>query len=441
MDLTGLPVWTNALIVFGLVFILLGLGVWIGFALAAVGLFVLAFMAGGMEQVVYRILFTSLNEFVLAAIPLFIFMGEVILKSGLSDRLYRGVSKLTRVLPGGLVHSNIMACSLFAAVTGSSLATVATVGTVAMGEQEARGYDRKLVTGSLAAGGTLGILIPPSVIMILYGAFVGVSVARLFIAGVIPGLILAGMFMTYILVVGLIRPDWTPERQRFTWGYFSDVVSSFKDLWPILVLMLIIMGGIYGGIMTPTEAAAIASFAAIVIAALLGKFSLQLLKESSIAALRITAMCFLILVGARIAGTSMSMIKLPAELSNFVLSFEANRYLIWAGMIVLHLVLGCFLEGISLILLTLPVTFPILVGTLGFDPIWFGVVLTILVECALITPPVGINFYVIHGITGEKYLRDILIGIVPFFTIMVVAIVLFTVFPWLVTWLPGTMFN
>jgi C4-dicarboxylate transporter DctM subunit len=441
MDLMGLPVWTNALIVFGLVFILLGLGVWIGFALAAVGLFVLTFMAGGMEKLVFRLLFTSLNEFVLAAVPLFIFMGEVILKSGLSDKLYRGVSKLTRVLPGGLVHSNIMACSLFAAVTGSSLATVATVGTVAFGEQEARGYERKLVTGSLAAGGTLGILIPPSVIMILYGAFVGVSVARLFIAGVIPGLILAGMFMTYILVVGLIRSDWTPERQRFTWAYFSNAVSSLKDLWPILILMLIIMGGIYGGIMTPTEAAAIASLAAIVIAALLGKLSLQLLKESSIAALRTTAMCLLILVGARIIGTSMSMIKLPAELSNFVLSFEVNRYLIWAGMIVLHLVLGCFLEGISLILLTLPVTFPILVGSLGFDPIWFGVVLTILVECALITPPVGINFYVLHGITGEKYLRDILIGIIPFFIIMVAAIVLFTIFPRLVTWLPGTMFN
>ena len=398
-------------------------------------------MAGGMEKVVYRILFTSLNNFVLVAVPLFIFMGEIILKSGLSDRLYRGVSKLTRVLPGGLVHSNIMACSLFAAVTGSSLATVATVGTVAFGEQEARGYDRRLVTGSLAAGGTLGILIPPSVIMILYGAFVGVSVARLFIAAVIPGLILAAMFMTYILVVGLIRPDLMPERQSFTSAYFSNALSSIKDLWPILLLMFIIMGGIYGGIMTPTEAAAIASLAAIIIAAIFGKLSFKLLKESTIAALRTTAMCFLILVAARIIGTSMSMIKLPAELSNFVLGFEVNPYLIWAGMIVLHLVLGCFLEGISLILLTLPVTFPILVGSLGFDPIWFGVVLTILVECALITPPVGLNFYVIHGITGEKYLREILIGIVPFFAIMVAAIVLFTIFPWLVTWLPSTMFN
>jgi len=440
MDLTNLPLWANIAIVFGIIFALLSTGMEIAFVLGTTGLLILIFLGGGAQGAISPILFTSMNSYVLAAVPLYIFMGEIMIKSGISDNLYRGVSRWTGPLPGGLVHSNIVACSLFAAVSGSSIATAATLGSVALKEQEERGYNRRLVMGSLAGGGTLGILIPPSIIMVIYGAFEGVSVARLFVGGVIPGLILAFLFMTWIGFASVIRPHWVPRPEKFTPRYFLNAVIAIKEIWPIVVLIAIIMGGIYLGVMTPTEAAGVAAFVALVFMALFRKLTFRLLSEALTATVRTSCMVLFIVIGARILAISMALIKLPAHLCALMLGSGLSDYSVWFFVVIMYLFLGCFMDGISLILLTLPVVFPLLVTGLGFDPIWFGVLLTILVECCLITPPVGINIYVIHGIAGGKNIQDVIIGIIPFFIILVLSIILFTAVPWLVTWLPATMF-
>ncbi|MBI4186199.1 MAG: TRAP transporter large permease subunit [Chloroflexi bacterium] len=425
-------------IVFGLLFLMIATGIPIAFALATVGIISLAFFAGGMQALVAPILYNTVNSFTLTAIPFFVFAGELILKSGLSERLYHGVSRWTSIIPGGLVQSNIAACSIFAAVSGSSVATAATIGTVAIGHQIEMGYDRKVVTGSLAAGGTLGILIPPSVLMIVYGAFQQVSVPELFIAGVIPGVLLAGLFMATIAVTSLARPQMFPEREKLSWGYFPRAFMAIKDIWPMGIFILVIMGSIYGGLMTPTEAAAVACVVALAASAILRKLNLRVLWESSLSTLRTTSFILFILVGANTISNALSMVKFPAALMEVLLGLGVGPYIIWAGVCLIYLILGCFMDGFSAMLITLPVVFPLVTAGLGFDPVWFGILLTILIEAGMITPPVGINVFVIHGIAGGK-LQDIFAGMVPFLVCMLVAIVLLTAFPWLVTWLPSTM--
>lgn len=441
MDLTALPVWGNLLVIGGLFAFLLFCGMWLAFAMLVVGLFILVFMVPGMGDLTGVVMFRSANNFVYLAAPLFMLMGQIVLKSGLGSKLYRGASKLTSVIPGGLVHSNIVACSLFAAVCGCSLATTATITTVALPEQEGRGYNRSLVKGSLAAGGTLGILIPPSVIMIIYGAFCGVSVARLFLGGFIPGIILAGMFMGYIAIISIIKPDWCPKPEKLSRAYFSKAISSLKDVWPFVVLFGFIMGSIYSGMATPTEAAAVSVLIVVLLAAGFRSLNFQIIKEATSSALQITGMIFIIVVAALVMAAGVSMIKLPADLTAWLLSFGFSRMMIWLVLMVMYLVLGCFMEIISMMLLTLPITFFLLVGQLGFDPVWFGIQLTILVECALITPPVGTNLYVIHAVGGGEHLEEVIIGVIPFFLLMVGAILLYTAFPELVTWLPTLVFG
>jgi len=440
MILIDLPIWINALIVGGLFLLLLVSGMWIGIAMIGVGLFILFFMAPGAQNLAGLAVFNSVNSFTLIAVPLFVFMGEIVLKSGLGKMLYTGAANLTSAIPGGLLHSNVLACSIFAAFSGSSLAATATIGSIAIPEQDSRGYNPRLVRGSISASGTLGILIPPSIIMIVYGTFVGVSVARLFIGGIFPGIILAGMFSSYIIIRSLINPHLCPKRDKLTWSYFLKAVSSFKYLWPSIVLIGIVMGGIYAGYTTPTEAAAIGVLMAMVLAAVFHKLTFQIIKESATTTLEIIGMIFIIVVGASIMAIGLSLIKLPAELSAFILGFNLDRMILWFLAVIMYLILGCFIEVFSLMLLTLPVTFFLFVEQLGFDPIWFGVVLTILVEVALITPPVGTNLYVLHSVGGGRPLEDIIIGVIPFFLLMIGAIIIYSFFPDIVTWLPDTLF-
>ncbi|MFC1955867.1 TRAP transporter large permease [Chloroflexota bacterium] len=429
----------NIIIIFGLLIIFISSGMWIAIALATTGIITLAFLAGGYQHIVDVLLFNTISSFVLVAVPMFIFLGEIVLESGLSKGLYRGVSKWTSIIPGGLLHSNIMACSLFAAISGSSLATAATIGTVAYEDQKAKGYDYKLLGGSIAAGGTLGILIPPSIIMIIYGDFVGASVAKLFAGGVVPGVIASLLFMSWLAFITTIRPNMAPHREKFTRRYFLRAAGGFKDVWPILVIIVIIFVGIYGGLMTPSEAAAVSCFVALLLSAIFRKLNFNMLKGAALRTLRTSAMVLFIVVCAKILGMGVSMIKLPAELSEFVGSLGIGRMGIWVGIIILYLALGCLMDALAMMLLTLPVTYQLIVLNLGFDPIWFGVALVLLTEIALITPPVGLNLYIVHGISQNERMESLVAGIIPFFFLLLIVLGLLTIFPVLVSWLPNIL--
>jgi len=419
-------------------FILLGSGLYIGLGLAAVG--IIGFeLISHIGQTAGAVLFNSLYSFPLAAIPMFIFMGQIVLRSGLSGKLYRGVAQWTRIIPGGLLHSNIASCSIFAAVSGSSPATAATIGTVAIPEQEKRGYNISMMTGTLAAGGTLGILIPPSINMIIYGAFVGASVGRLFAGGVVPGIILTLMFMTWIAFATLRDKSLAPPPEKLQRRYFLDAIIAIKDIWPMITIIVLIMGSIYGGIMTPTEAAAVSAFLALVLATCFRKLNFNVLRNSALNTLQVTAMCFLLFIGANLLGNGLSMLRIPSQIFEMISGFGLSKMQVWLGVVILYIIMGCLMDTLAMMLITLPVTYPLMINLCGFDPIWFGVQLVILCEIGMVTPPVGINLFVIHGIAPKATMKQIIIGMTPFFVCMVIGLVLFTFIPNLILFLPNRM--
>jgi len=425
-----------------LLLIILGSGIYIGPGLALLGIVGFEYFIPRMTGMIGTILYNSTASFTLAAIPLFLFMGEIITRTGISQSLYRGISKWLSPLPGGLIHSNIFSCSLFAAISGSSVATAATIGSVAYPEQKKRGYPFKLIVGSLAAGGTIGILIPPSITMIVYGSMTWVSVGKLFIAGIIPGIILTLMFMFYIVLYSLTHRNEMPKFKKISIKeYFVNFFSTWRDIWPVLLILITIFMGIYGGFMTPTEAAAISVGEALIISLLLRKLSLNVLKESANKALRSSSMIFVIIIGAQVLGNCLSMIKVPARLCILIAEAGVSSYTVLFYVIILYLVLGCLISALSVIILTLPITYPLVVGFAGFNPLWFGIILVLLNQVALITPPVGLNVYIIHGITGEKNIGEIFSGIFPFFILMCIFITLMTFFPDIVLFLPNNMVN
>jgi len=427
-------VWVVVLLLAGVI-ILLGTGMWVGLALGTVGLIVLLFLTGGLG--IGSLLAKTLNSYTMAAIPLFVFMAELLLMSGISQRLYTGLSRLTIMLSGGLIQTNIAACALFAAVCGTSTATAATMTTVAYPEQKARGYNDRLIVGSLAGGGTLGPMIPPSITMILFGYFCTVSVGKLFIATAIPGIIMALIYASYIGVRFLLNPSLGPKREAISLRIFKEAVLCLRDIWPILLIVGIIFGGIYGGIMTATESAAVSAVVAIVLAAVFRKLSFATLKEAALRSLQITAMCFLIVVSANCLGTSLSLLRAPAKVCEMIAASGLDPLIIWGFIILMYLVLGCFMCVISMMFVTLPVVFPVMMS-LGFDPIWLGVVLGITLECGLLTPPVGMNLFVIQGISKIPFM-EVVKGSFPFFILMLCNIALITFLPQLATWLPATM--
>jgi len=428
-------------IIVATLFLLLSSGLYIGLSLAGVGIFGFEFLVHQGEWV-GPTLYNSVNSFVLTAIPFFLFMGQIVLYSGLSARLYRGVSKWTRVIPGGLLHSNIVSCSIFAAISGSSPATAATIGTVAYPEQKKRGYNPSMVTGSLAAGGTLGILIPPSINMIIYGSFVGLSVGRLFIAGIVPGIILSFAFMIAIFFLCIKNKFLAPIPEKVKLAYYLwEAIIALKDVWPFFLIIVVIIGSIYSGIMTPTEAAAVSAFLAIVLGTLVGKLNLTILKDSALASLKVTGLYLLIYVGANLMGNVLSALRIPAQLSKIVAASELSSLEIWFGVVFLYLILGCFMDTLAMMLVTLPVTYPLIVTICGFDPIWFGVELVLLCEIGMITPPVGINIFVLQGIAPEIPQGEIVRGILPFFLLLLVSVIVFTFFPQVVLFLPNYVFR
>ena len=414
------------------------LGQWTALALGAVGTLMLFLVRGEVGLLtINSVIWNTANSYILIAAPMFLLMGEVILRSGVSTHFYRGVAALVGRTPGGLLHANILACAIFSCISGSSVATAAAVGTVAIPEMTRRGYQQRLVFGSLAAGGTLGILIPPSIVMILYAALVEESVAALFMAGVIPGLVMSGLFMLYIAVRVWTKPDIAPppDAVRMPW---AERLALGVHVLPIVGLLAVVLAAIYFGVATPTEAAVMGALGAIVLAWGYGGLGWATFGDALMSTVRTTCMVLFIIVGAQILSNALSYAGVSRGISEWVVGMELSWWHLLFALVILYLFLGCFVDGVSMIYITLPVLYPVVVQT-GFDPIWFGVVLTILIELGQITPPVGLNLFTIHGISGGAPFSEVVKGSVPFVFIMLATILLLALFPGLALWLPSTM--
>jgi tripartite ATP-independent transporter DctM subunit len=414
-------------------FLFLGSGLWIGISLLGVGWVGLTFFSQvPVEKSLATSIWQTNASWTLAALPLFIWMGEILFRARLSEILFRGLAPWINWMPGRLLHVNVVGCAVFAAVCGSSAATAATVGRMSLPELESRGYSRDLAIGSLAGSATLGLLIPPSIIMIVYGVAANVSIVQLFMAAVLPGAMMITLFMGYIVAVSLIWPDTAPhETERFTWG---ERMRRSTGLIPVLLLIGAVIGSIYTGTATATEAAAGGVIGALVLAGFNGSLSVRMFTDSLLAGSRLSCMIFLILSGEAFLTTALAYAGIPAAVSAWVGAFNLNPYTLMAALCVLYIILGCFIEGISMIVLTTTVVLP-LVSDAGFDLLWFGIFVIMVVETAQITPPLGFNLFVIQGLTGQNILK-VARAALPFFLLLIVGIILITAFPSIVTWLP-----
>jgi tripartite ATP-independent transporter DctM subunit len=424
------------LLLSGILVVTLLLGQWTAFALGTAGAIVLLIAKGPLGLLALSsVVWNASNSYILIAVPMFLLMGEIIQRSGAGQHFYAGVAYLLGRLPGGLLHANILSCAIFAAVSGSSVATAATVGTVAIPEMRKRGYDAKMVFGSLAAGGTLGILIPPSIIMVLYGALVEESVAKLFMAGVVPGLLMAALFMVYIAARLVLDRRLVPTVATEEAGPRARA-ADMLHIMPVTALLVVVLGGIYSGITTPTEAAAVGAAGALVLAAAYRSLTRKVFWDSVLATVRTTCMVSLILVSAQVLSTALTYSGASRGVSGWVLSLGLEKWSFFVVLVGLYLVLGCFVDGISMIYMTLPVLLPVL-KTMGFDLIWLGVVLTILIELGQITPPVGLNLFTIHAISGGTSFRDVVSGSAPYVLLMLIMIAALALWPEVALWLPS----
>ncbi|MDP3171526.1 MAG: TRAP transporter large permease subunit, partial [Polaromonas sp.] len=377
----------------------------------------------------------STSSWTLTALPLFLWMGEILFRSKLSDSMFKGLAPWVDRLPGRLLHINVVGCTIFAAISGSSAATCATIGKITLPELKKRGYPEDISIGTLAGAGTLGLLIPPSIIMIVYGVAANVSIAKLFLAGVIPGLMLAVLFMGYIMVWALLNKDKVPAADAAM--SFGQKVYASRHLIPVVSLIVVVLGGIYSGIATATEAAALGVAGSLALAAIERSLTWEKFREGLVAACRIYCMIGLILAGAAFLTLSMGFIGLPRHLAEFIGALQLSPFMLMLGLIAFFILLGCFLDGISVVVLTIAVLLPT-VEAAGFDLIWFGIFIVLVVEMAQITPPVGFNLFVIQGLTRRE-VTYIARTALPLFLLMTVAVLITYFFPDVVLWLPRHM--
>lgn len=377
----------------------------------------------------------SMDSFTLTAIPLFILMAEIMQESQLSLRVYRGLSKLVAAIPGGLLQTNIAGCALFAAISGSSVVTAASIGRVALPELLRRNYDRSLSAGSIAAGGTLGILIPPSIAMIVYGTFTETSVAKLFMAGVVPGILLTAMFMLYIGVRSKVGSKIAATERGP--ASIAECVAALIDVIPFVVLIGITMGTIYLGLVTPTEAAAIGCIMAIVVSSLWGDFSWRVFVVAMRQTISVCGNILFIIYAAFVFSYAISFAGVGEEVTNYVVGLHLNRPEFFGALFVLYTILGCLIESLGMIVITVPLLYPVLVQY-GIDPIWAGVILVVFIELGQISPPIGINLFVIQSTWSGK-LSEVVMGTIPFHLIMFALLVLLVMLPELALWLPSQM--
>ena len=417
-----------------LLLVLLAIGLPVAFSLGLGGVAgMLAFMGGeGALAQLPIIGYKSLDDFVLTAVPMYILMSQILLTGKVGNNLFELANKWLRHLPGGLGIATVMACAIFAAITGSSVACAVTIGAIAIPEMLSRGYERSVVLGAVAAGGTLGILIPPSIPMILYGAITDESIGKLFISGVVPGVLLTLMFTAIVVY----RSRNLEREAAASWEERIDALK--KTFWGLL-LPIIVVGGIYTGIFTPTEAAGIGTVYSLIITFVVYKtLNFKDLSGILMDTIKTTCMIFAIMIGASLFGFVLTILDAPQALTNFVVDMDTSRWVIFVAINILLLFLGCILESISIIFITLPILFPLIVR-LGFDPIWFNVVMLLNLELALITPPVGMNLFVLQGISPDSKMTQIIKGVVPFGAAMALEILLLCFFPELATWLPSVI--
>lgn len=412
---------------------LLVIGMPVAFTLSVAGILgIIQFVDVSFLSQVPVIAYKTLDSYVLTSVPLYILMSQIMLTGRVGSGLFELGSKWMGHLPGGLGIATIFACAIFAAISGSSVATAVTIGAMAIPEMLKRGYDRKLVVGSVAAGGTLGILIPPSIPMILYGTITDESVGKLFMSGVVPGALLTVLFICYIVFA-----SWDKPREPRS-SHAEKMKSLRENIWG-LFLPVIIIGGIYTGIFTPTEAAAVGTVYALAITFFVYRsVTIQDMPAILRATIKTSCMIFSIMIGAMLFGYILTILQVPQALMRLVTEGDLNRWIVMLGINIMLLILGCVLETVSIILITLPMLYPI-IKVLGFDPIWFNVVLLINMELALITPPVGMNLFVIKGISEDSSIQDIIAGAAPFAAIMVFEILLLCFVPEIATWLPSVL--
>lgn len=375
----------------------------------------------------------SNTSVILVAIPLFILLGEILLRSGIAENMYAAATHWLSWLPGGLMHSNIGSCAMFAAISGSSVATAATIGTVAIDQIDKRGYNERFFLGTIAAGGTIGILIPPSINMIVYGVLTETSIVQLYLAGFTPGIILAGLFMLTVVVGCVLRPKWGGRKVETNW---ENRIRSLPDLIPPILIFIVVIGSIYAGIATPTESAALGVLAALALVAWRRRLTISMLRLALEGTMRTTAMIMAILVAAYFLNFVINIIGLTAQVNAMITELGWTPMQTLLGVIFFYVVLGMFMETLSMMVATVPIITPVIVS-LGFDPVWFGIIIILLIETAMITPPVGINLFVVQGVRGRGHLHDVMIGASPFVITLMLMIVLLIIFPDIAMWLPN----
>ena len=424
----------------GVISVLLALflagGLWVGFALMAIGIVSLEmFKTMRVDRFLAGDVWGTATAIELVTLPLFILMGEILFRTRLSENLFTGLAPFVRRLPGRLLHVNILGCTMFAAVSGSSAATTATVGRITTTELRSRGYDDRLVLGSLAGAGTIGFLIPPSIPLIVYGVLAEVSILDLFIAGVVPGLLLAAMFMIYIGGAALLQPGAASAPEPST--SFVEKLQALSKLLPTVLLIVLVIGSMYMGFASVTEAAAIGVLGAMILTAFERQLRLSVAWDALLGTVRTCSMIGLIIAGALFLSKAMARLGIPTDVANVIDTLELAPVTMILLLMLFYLVLGCFLDGLSTIVMTLPVTLPLVISA-GFDPVWFGIFLIVTIEMAQITPPIGFNLFVIKGLTGQNIAR-IAHAAAPFCGIMIVLVLLLIAFPDLATWLPQSM--
>lgn len=427
---------TASLLLIVVMFITLSCGLWIGLALGLVGFISFAAMTNANPALSFgTTVWGSLNSWTLTALPMFIWMGEILFRSSLSDDMFKGLAPWMQRLPGRLLHTNVFGCGIFAAISGSSAATCATIGRMSIPELRKRGYDDMMNLGSLAGSGTLGLLIPPSIILIVYGVAAEVSIARLFIAGVIPGILLMLIFSTVLMTWAILQPHKIPERDAPM--TFMQKMNESRRLIPVVLLIIIVLGSIYTGIATPTESAVLGVVGSLVLTVATGTFTWKMFNDSVMGAVRTNTMIGLILGGAAFLTTAMGFSGLPRIFAEWINSFGLSQVGLLIALTAVFIVLGCLIDGISMVVLTAAVVMPA-VKAAGIDLVWFGIFVVLVVEMAQITPPVGFNLFVIQGLTGRP-LGYIALAALPFFFAMLAMVAIMMIFPDLATWLPNQM--